>query len=365
MVTVLTTRKIFRKCTSATVLVVAVSLLAGCASNKAAAPHLMANAKPMSKSAALAEAQTLNAAFKKNPGDVGTAIRFARSLQTMGSNNEAVAVLAETAERQPGDKLIVAAYGKSLLSAGRAEEAATVLKRARALDKNDWRIVSALGLAHDQMKRYGEARQFYTSAAKLAPGEASIFNNMGLSYALDKDLVSAEKALRTASGMKGAEPRVRQNLALIVGLQGRFKEAQKIASMDLPKDMAAQNTTYLRNMLAEPNAWRRLANADDSNPATPHVHENAIATSSPAQPVETTTGDGPVGGPLHLVKSSDKAPDTMVPAERLDDTLPRNTVIGWPRDIFNQGPRNGQDQVVLAARLPIGIRRLKSGGVPE
>jgi len=364
MVTVLTTREFYRKCTSATVLVVAVSLLAGCATNKAAAPLSMASAEPLSKSAALAEAQTLNAAFKKNPDDVATAIRFARSLQTMGSKQEAVAVLAETAERQPGDKLIVAAYGKSLLSAGRAEEASIVLKRARVLDKNDWRIVSALGLAHDQMKRYGEARKFYASAAKLAPGEASILNNMGLSYALDKDLVSAERALRTASEMKGAEPRVRQNLALIVGLQGRFKEAQKIASMDLPKELAAQNATYLRSMLAEPNAWRKLANADDGKPATPHVHENAIAASSPPQPAESA-GDGPVGGPLLIIKSSDMAPDTMVPAERPDDNLLRDTVIGWPRDIFNQSPDNGRDEVVLAARLPVGIRRLKSGGVPD
>ncbi|MFV2035806.1 MAG: tetratricopeptide repeat protein, partial [Halocynthiibacter sp.] len=165
MVSVQATGNILKKCTSAAVLVVAFSLLAGCASTKVVPPVAMASAEPLSKSAALAEAQTLNAAYKKNPEDVATAIQFSRSLQTMGSQKEAISVLATTAERRPDDPVIVAAYGKSLLSAGRAEEAAMVLKRAQQLDKNDWRVVSALGLAHDQMKRYVDARKYYVTAA--------------------------------------------------------------------------------------------------------------------------------------------------------------------------------------------------------
>jgi Flp pilus assembly protein TadD len=44
---------------------------------------------------------------------------------------------------------------------------------------------------------------------------------------------------------------VRQNLALVVGLQGRFQEAETIARADLPPDEAAANVAYLRQMLAE------------------------------------------------------------------------------------------------------------------
>ena len=40
--------------------------------------------------------------------------------------------------------------------------------------------------------------------------------------------------------------KVRQNLALVVGLQGRFAEAEKIASADLPTAEAAANVAYLR-----------------------------------------------------------------------------------------------------------------------
>jgi Flp pilus assembly protein TadD len=50
-----------------------------------------------------------------------------------------------------------------------------------------------------------------------------------------------------------AAPKVRQNLALVVGLQGRFADAEKIASADLPADEAAANVSYLREMLAKRN----------------------------------------------------------------------------------------------------------------
>lgn len=364
MVLVHTSARLLKRSTSTLLLVIAVTLLAGCASKKAVAPLSMASTEPMTKGAALAEAQALNTAFKKNPDDVPTALAFARSLEGMGSKKEAVAVLATTADRQPRDKLIMAAYGKSLLSVGRPNEAARVLKRARALDKNDWRIVSALGLAHDQMKRYGEARKFYASAAKLAPGEASIHNNIGLSYALDKDLASAEKALRIATAMKGAEPRIRQNLALVVGLQGRFEEAKKIASMDLPKDEAEQNTAYLRAMLAEPNAWRQLAEVGGDTPASKRPHNNAIASVPKLKPA-VGTANGSVGGPLIVIKSSEMAPENVVMSDPLRGPLPAGPSLEWPMELFDGKPRDKKNEVVVASKVLAGHRRLKSGGVPE
>ena len=45
---------------------------------------------------------------------------------------------------------------------------------------------------------------------------------------------------------------MRQNLALVVGLQGRFAEAETIAKGDLPSDEAqAANVAYLREMLSQ------------------------------------------------------------------------------------------------------------------
>jgi Flp pilus assembly protein TadD len=44
---------------------------------------------------------------------------------------------------------------------------------------------------------------------------------------------------------------VRQNLALVIGLQGRFSEAETIVRADLPPAEAAENIAYLRQMLAK------------------------------------------------------------------------------------------------------------------
>jgi len=77
-----------------------------------------------------------------------------------------------------------------------------------------------------------------------------VLSNLGLSYALAKDLPNAEATLRRAVAQHPTDPRVTQNLALVVGLQGRFAEAEQIARADLPPDQAAANVAYLRQMLA-------------------------------------------------------------------------------------------------------------------
>ena len=57
-----------------------------------------------------------------------------------------------------------------------------------------------------------------------------------------KDLVRAESTLRRAAAQSRADPRVRQNLALVVGLQGRFSEAEGIARADLPGPSCSPKT---------------------------------------------------------------------------------------------------------------------------
>ena len=53
------------------------------------------------------------------------------------------------------------------------------------------------------------------------------------------------------SAQPGATAKVRQNLALVVGLAGRFAEAEQIASAELPADQAAANIQILRQMLEQ------------------------------------------------------------------------------------------------------------------
>src|SRR5690606_38000759 len=102
------------------------------------------------------------------------------------------------------------------------------------------------------------ARQLYRRALELAPGEPTVLSNLGMSYVLEGDLKAAETYMRQAAQAPAADSRVRQNLALVVGLQGRFQEAEQIAGRELSPDQAQANVTYLRSMLAQQNAWSQL-----------------------------------------------------------------------------------------------------------
>ena len=85
-----------------------------------------------------------------------------------------------------------------------------------------------------------------------------MLSNYGMSYVLTGELPEAEKLLRQAIAAANADSRVRQNLALVVGLQGRFAEAEKIAGEEISPDQAKTNVAYLRQMLAQRDTWQAL-----------------------------------------------------------------------------------------------------------
>ncbi|HEX2652443.1 MAG TPA: tetratricopeptide repeat protein [Xanthobacteraceae bacterium] len=202
------------------------------------------------------EADAVSELYRANPRDADVAIRYAQALRAIGQRSQAAAVLEQAAIHNPKNSALLGAYGKALADAGNYEQALDVLSRAHTPDQPDWRILSVQGAVLDQLGQHDEARRYYASALRIAPDEPSVLSNLGLSYALSKDLKQAETILQKASATRASDPRVRQNLALVVGLQGRFEEAERIARADLPSDQAAANVTYLRQMLAQQNNWK-------------------------------------------------------------------------------------------------------------
>jgi Flp pilus assembly protein TadD len=198
--------------------------------------------------------------YRENPSDADAAIGYARALRATGQRAQAVAVLEQASIRNPNNKQLLGAFGRALADAGQYPQALDALSRAHTPDNPDWRILNAQGAVLDQMDRHAEAQRYYDSALKIVPDEPSVLSNLGLSYALMKDLKSAESTLRRAVAQPGAGPKVRQNLALVVGLQGRFADAEQIASADLPPDDAAANVGYLRQMLAQQGDWKKKGN---------------------------------------------------------------------------------------------------------
>jgi len=162
--------------------------------------------------------------YRANPKDAAAALAYGEGLRANGQRAQAAAVLEQATINNSGNKALLAAYGRALADNGNFQQAFDVLSRAHS-------------------------RRYYQSALKIEPGEPSVLSNLGLSYMLSKDLSKAEQMLHQAYGNPKADSRVRQNLGLVVGLQGRFAEAETIVKADLPPEEAAANVAYLREML--------------------------------------------------------------------------------------------------------------------
>ena len=136
------------------------------------------------------------------------------------------------------------------------------VRRAQTPEYPDWKLASAEGAILDQLGDAERGARPLPQGARPEAERALVLSNLGMSYVLEGDLSTAETYMRSAVGAPGADSRVRQNLALVVGLQGRFDEAEQIASQELSPEQAQANVTYLRSMLSQQNAWKQLKDGD-------------------------------------------------------------------------------------------------------
>src|ERR1700735_2662050 len=188
--------------------------------------------------------------YRANPKDADTPRAYGQALRATGQRAQAAAVLEQATISHPGNKALLAAFGRALADNGNFQQAFDILARAHSPENPDWRILSVQGTVLDQLGRHEEARRYYASALNIVPDEPSVLSNLGLSYVLSRDLPKAEETLRRAYASSRADARVRQNLGLVIGLQGRFAEAETIVKADLPADEAAANVAYLKQMLS-------------------------------------------------------------------------------------------------------------------
>jgi Flp pilus assembly protein TadD len=205
---------------------------------------------------------TLGAAYERNPNDKSIGMSYANALRMTGRNDQALAVMKQVAIIHAKDREVLAAYGKALAGAGQFEAALDAVRRAQRPDYPDWKLLSAEGAILDQMGQADGARELYRKALDIQPNEPSVLSNLGMSYLLSDDLKTAETYMRSAAAAPGADSRVRQNLALVVGLQGRFDEAEQIARQELSSEQAEANVAYLKSMLAQQNSWSKLEDKD-------------------------------------------------------------------------------------------------------
>ncbi|MGO6815518.1 pilus assembly protein TadD [Rhizobium leguminosarum] len=244
--------------------------LAGCSTTKdrmttGSVPKLTKPVEEMDATELRSATDRLGQAYERNPRDPVTGVNYANLLRMNGRDTQALAVMQQVAIANPADRNVLAAYGKAQAAAGQFQQALDTIGRAQTPDRPDWKLISAQGAILDQMGRASDARQRYRDALDIQPNEPSILSNLGMSYVLTGDLRTAETYLRSAASQPTADSRVRQNLALVVGLQGRFPEAEQIARRELSPQQADANVAYLRGMLSQQNSWQKLA-AKDKTP---------------------------------------------------------------------------------------------------
>ena len=227
-------------------------------------------------------------AYAKNPQDPRMALGYARALKAIGSLDKSLEILKTAYQTNPNDGEVAAELGRLALDMGHLEIAKPTLQVAEAQGVRDWKTLSAQGTLRAKQGQHAEAQQYYLAALQVEPDAVSVINNLALSYALDGKADKSEELLRKAVASGHEDKRVRQNLALVLGLQGKFDEARKVASVDMTDTEAKDSMSYLRNMLASPT---RLASAKPEAPA------NDAASGDDWQPFAANEA-----------KSKDKAP---------------------------------------------------------
>jgi Flp pilus assembly protein TadD len=231
---------------------------------------------PSDETALRRYADELGQRYDRNPKDKAVAFAYAKALQALDQNAQAVAVMQGLAITYPEDMKVLGAYGKALADAGKLQQAAEVLDKAHTPERPDWSVLSTQGSIADQIGNHDAARGYYETALKIRPNEPTVLSNLGLSYALSNNLPRAEETLRLAAAQPAADRRVRQNLALVLALQGKFQEAEELSRRDLSPEDAAQNVAAIREMISQSDTWRDIqAGAKKARP-------RVAAPSSPA-----------------------------------------------------------------------------------
>lgn len=187
--------------------------------------------------------------YSKNPRDLEAALSYAQNLKVMGQKREALAVLQQASLIHGSNRALAADYGRLALDLDQVSVAKKVLEVADDPANPNWRVIMARGTALAKEGSYREAIGFFERAQALNPGHPSVLNNLALAYTMSGEADRGEQLLRQASTSGGENAKVRQNLALVLGLQGKYDEATRIGSVDLPAGDAAENTAILKKMV--------------------------------------------------------------------------------------------------------------------
>lgn len=221
-------------------------------------PATQAERATAEKQDLLTQAKFWGAEYEKNPNEYEASLKYARVLRAIGSSARATEVAQQALTLKQGDVELTMIYAQAALDQGKASDAAMALARAEKEGQADWRMLSIIGVTMDSLDQHAGAQDYYQKALALSPDNPKILANLGLSYALDSKPGLAEQTLREALAQPGADNRILQNLIVVLGVQGKFDEAEKIAGAEMPKALLDSNRDYFRSMLNPSRKWETL-----------------------------------------------------------------------------------------------------------
>lgn len=234
--------------------------------------------------------------YAQNPKDLEAAIFYARNLKLIDQKRQALAVLQQASLIHGANRDLAADYGRLALELDQVSVAKKLLELADDPANPDWRIVLARGTALAKEGRYRDAIGFYERAQALNPEHPSVLNNLALAYTMSGEPERGEQLLRQASATGAENAKVRQNLALVLGLQGKYDEATRVASVDLTSEDAQANASLLRQMV-KLDAKQAPSVAPVREPPSMATWAPAVADAQPKPkapaPVQTARASAP------------------------------------------------------------------------
>jgi Flp pilus assembly protein TadD len=195
-----------------------------------------------------------------DPKDAQAGVGLSRALRELGRFDEAAAAADQLLVFDPNNYEALLESARARVGAGEGFYAIENAQKAEALQPRDWRPVSLVAVALEQASRDDEALAAHQKALALAPENPATLTNLGMYYATHGDPAKAEPLLRKAAEAPSATAQERQNLALVLGLEGKFAEAEHLERQDLPPDQVDNNLAYLRadSQAAQPRSWDSL-----------------------------------------------------------------------------------------------------------
>jgi Flp pilus assembly protein TadD len=186
--------------------------------------------------------------YERDGDHIEALLGFIRNLRYVGAPRDAIKIAKKGLAKHGKRADLTLELAKAYIAAALVGDAADTLKIAHRLAPDDWGVYATRGILLDRLGDFEKAQTDYRKALEIVPGNVEVRNNLALSLAQSGRLADGIRMLERVVRSENVTVQARQNLALLYALNGEFKNAERLASHDLPRDAVAENIATLRRL---------------------------------------------------------------------------------------------------------------------